>query len=146
MSRWDHLYDLKPQPIRDYLLDQLAKELERVIREFPPAVDHWEDPAAEARFAPLLAGGKRPSDLAVSTALWLARSDLLRDFEAVDQFMRNGGLEGLGSHEDRELCHFLWRFLVDECLAFAEATQSRFKHADLADVLSRLERRLSLVQ
>jgi hypothetical protein len=143
MGRWDHLYDAKSRPIGDYLLDELAKDFERDIREWPPAVDGWEDMAELARYGPLLASGKRPSDLAVRTALWLARADLLREFEAVDAFMRGGGLdEKLGSAEDRELCRFLWRFFVDKCLAFAEASQSRFKHRDLAEALVRLEQRL----
>ncbi len=82
----------------------------------------------------------------MQTAIWLARSDLLREFEAVDQFMRGGGLdERLGSDEDRELCRFLWQFFVEECLSFSEACNSRFKHADLAEALSRLEKRLFIV-
>src|ERR1700733_3113049 len=93
MGRWDHLYEAKARPIGDYLLDELAKKLEKDVREFPPTVETWDDPAAEARYAPLLASGKRPSDLAVQTAIWLARQDLLREFEAVDHFMRNGGLD-----------------------------------------------------
>jgi len=146
MSRWDHLYDAKPRPIGDYLLDELAKNLEQEVRNFPPDVAFGEDPAAEARYAPLLASGRRPSDVAVQTAIWLARSDLLHEFEAVDRFMRNGGLDQrLGSEEDRELCRFLWQFFVEECLAFSEACDSRFKRADLAEALARLERRLFAV-
>jgi len=146
MARWDHLYDAKARPIGDYLLDELAKQLEQDVRNFPPDVAFGEDPAAEARFAPLLASGKKPSDVAVQTAIWLARNDLLRELEAVDQFMRNGGLDQrLASAEDRELCHFLWQFFVEECLAFSEACQSRFKRAELAEALARLERRLFAV-
>jgi hypothetical protein len=146
VGRWDYLYEAKSRPIADYLLDELAKQLERDVREFPPAVEVWEDPAARARYAPLLASGKKPSDIAVQTAIWLARNDLLREFEAVDQFMRGGGLdERLGSPEDRELCRFLWQFLIEECLAFSEACESHFKHADLAEALSRLEKRLFAV-
>jgi hypothetical protein len=146
MGRWDYLYDAKSRPIGDYLLDELAKQLEKEVRGFPPEVDFGEDPAAAARYGPLLASGKKPSDVAVQTAIWLARNDLLREFEAVDQFMRNGGLEErLGSDEDRELCRFLWQFLVEECLAFSEASNSRFKHADLAEALARLEKRLFAV-
>jgi hypothetical protein len=143
MGRWDHLYDAKSRPVGDYLLDELAKDFERDIRQFPPVVESWDDPAAQARYGPLLASGVQPTELAVRTALWLARADLRREFEAVDQFMRGGGLdEKLGSAEDRELCRFLWRFFVDKCLEFSEASQSRFKHADLAEALSRLEKRL----
>jgi hypothetical protein len=143
MGRWDHLFDAKSRPIGDYLLDELAKDFERDLREFPTQVESWEDPAAERRYAALLQSGRRPSEMAVRTALWLARADLRREFEAVDEFMRNGGIdERLGAPEDRELCRFLWRFFVDKCLEFSEASQSRFKHADLAEALSRLEARL----
>ncbi len=146
MGRWDYLYDVKSRPIGDYLLDELAKQLERDVRGFPPSVDFEENAAAAARYGPLLASGKKPSDIAVQTAIWLARSDLLRELEAVDQFMRGGGLdERLGSVEDRELCRFLWQFFVEECLAFSEACNGRFKHADLAEALARLEKRLFAV-
>lgn len=143
MGRWDYLHDVKSRPIRDYLLDELAKDLEHDLREFPPRLGEWEDPAMQARYAPLLASGVRPSELAIRTAIWLSQADLRREFAAIDAFLRSGGLEEkLRSPDDRELCAFLWRFLVDKCLAFAEATQSRVRHADLADALARLEQRL----
>lgn len=146
MGRWDYLYDAQARPISDYLLDELARDLERDVRQFPPEIQEWQDAATQAKYAPLLASGKQPSELAVRTAIWLAQADMRREFEAVDAFMRAGGLDDrLGSDEDRELCRFLWRFLVDKCLAFAEATHSRIKHADLAEALARLEKRLYLV-
>src|SRR5262249_53319916 len=121
----------------------LAEALADDVRAFPPVVDAWEDDAAEKRFAPLLASGVKPSEMAVRTAIWLAQADLRREFDAVDKFMRDGGLDDrLGSATDRDLCQFLWRYLEDKCLAFAEATQSRFRRADLADALGRTERQL----
>ncbi|HUB09050.1 MAG TPA: hypothetical protein VMB50_18720 [Myxococcales bacterium] len=142
-SRWDFLYDVKPQPIGDFLLDKLAEVLEEDIRAFPPEVTDWQDEAAKARFERAVAAGHGPSELAVRTAIWLAQADLRREFEAVDEFMRGGGLDDrLGSDDDRELCRFLWHFLEDKVLSFAEATQSRFKRAELADALARLEKRL----
>ena len=114
MARWDHLYDAQARPIGDYLLDELARELERDVRGFPRSGEVGE-PAARARFALLLASAQKPSELAVRTAIWLAQADLRREFEAVDQFMREGGLDDkLGSPEDRELCRFVWGFLVDQ--------------------------------
>ncbi len=143
MGRWDYLYDVQKQPIGDWLLDRLAEELANDLRSFPPPVDEWEDATTRARFAPLLASGAQPSELAVRTAIWLAQADLRREFEAVDEFIRNGGLDNrLGSVPDRELCQFLWRYLEDKCLAFAEATHSRFKRSDLADALGRVEKLL----
>jgi hypothetical protein len=143
MGRWDWVYDLKSQPVGDYLLDKLAENLEADVKHFPPQVDGWEDEATQKRFEPLLATGRQPSELAVRTAIWLVQADLRREFEAVDEFMRNGGLDDrLGSPEDRELCRFLWRFLEDKVLAFAEASQSRFKRAELAEAMTKLEKRL----
>jgi len=143
VGRWDFLYDLKARPIGDWLLDRLAEELAADVRAFPPPVDEWEDEVTRTRFAPLLAGGARPSEVAVRTAIWLAQADLRREFEAVDQFVRQGGIdERLGSPDDRELCQFLWRYLEDKCLAFAEATRSRFTRAQLADALARTEKQL----
>ncbi|MHB1843277.1 MAG: hypothetical protein ACYCWW_00400 [Deltaproteobacteria bacterium] len=144
MGRWDFLYDIERQPIGDWLLDRLAEELEKDVRAFPPpSIEGWENDEATRRFEPLLLGGRRPSEAAIRTALWLAQADLDREFEAVDAFMRSGGLDSrLGSPEDRELCQLLWRFLVDKVLAFSEATHSRFKRRELASTIARLERRL----
>jgi hypothetical protein len=144
LGRWDFLYDLEARPIGDWLLDRLAEELANDIRAFPPRIEAWEDEQARIRYAPLLETGAQPSEVAVRTAIWLAQSDLRREFEAVDQFMRGGGIDNrLGSSTDRELCRFLWRYLEDKCLAFAEATRSRFKRGDLADALGRVEKLLS---
>ncbi len=143
MGRWDFLYEIERQPIGDWLLDRLAEELEKEIRAFPPAVDGWENEAARRRFEPLLASGRRPSDEAVRLALRLARLDVAREYEAVDEIVRSGGVEAtLRDPEDRELCQFLWRYLEDKLLDFAEATRSRFKRPELAGALDKLERRL----
>jgi hypothetical protein len=142
-SRWDWMYDLKARPIGDYLIDRLAEELERDVREFPPTIDEWHSEEERLRTEPILASGKIPSEMAIRTAIWLAQADLRHEVEAVDQFMRSGGIdERLGDAEDRQLCRFLWQYLEDKVLAFAEATQSRFRRAELADALARLERRL----
>jgi hypothetical protein len=142
-SRWDWLYELKARPIGDYLLDRLAEELERDLKEFPPAVDEWQSEEERRRTQPILDAGKRPSEMAIRTAIWLAQADLRHEVEAVDQFMRAGGIdERLGDSDDRQLCRFLWQYLEDKVLAFAEATQSRFRRVELADALARLERRL----
>jgi len=142
-SRWDWMYDLQARPIGDYLLDRLAEELERDLREFPPEVDEWHREEDRLRTAPILASGKVPSEMAIRTAIWLAQADLRHEVEAVDQFMRAGGIdERLGDADDRQLCRFVWQYLEDKVLSFAEATQSRFKRAELADALARLERRL----
>jgi hypothetical protein len=143
MGRWDFLHEVKARPIGDWLLDRLAEELATDLRQFPPAIDAWEDDDAKSQFAPLLASGVRPSDTAVRLAIWLAQADLRREFEAVDQFMREGGIDDrLGSPTDRALCRFVWRYLEDKTLAFAEATQSRFKRSELADALHRTEKLL----
>jgi hypothetical protein len=143
LGRWDFLRELKARPIGDWLLDRLAEELAKDVRDFPPEIDAWEDEESRKRFAPLLASGAQPSETAVRTAIWLAQADLRREYEAVDQLVKGGGIDNrLGSPADRDLCRFLWRYLEDKCLAFAEATQSRFKRADLADALRRTEKLL----
>ncbi len=143
MNRWERLYETKPQRAGEFLLDRLAEALEKDIRDFPPAVEAWEDEASRARWGPLLTSGRKPGETAVRTAIWLAAADLRREIEAVDRFVRDGGIDArLGSPEDRELCRFLWRFLTDKVLAFAEACQTRFTRAELAGALARLERRL----
>ena len=42
-GRWDYLVDRKPQPLKDYVLDQVADRLARHLEAWPPGIDEWLD-------------------------------------------------------------------------------------------------------
>ncbi len=144
-SRWDHLYDLKPVPLTEHFLEEAAKLLAQDLAKWPLEVEAWATPADQARFGPLVASDSaRPDDAVWTAAFSLARLELEREFEQIDDYMRNERWRavtppGMGV----EQLHFLTRFLTEQMLGIAEATEGRLKRPMLVDLLSRLERRLA---
>jgi hypothetical protein len=143
MGRWDHLADQKPQPIRDKVLDLVADELTVEIRAWPPRTEEWLDPALLARFEPVLKRTGMPELDTLRVACELARLDLLREFEPIDQFWRSQqASELLPTPLEAETAQFLIRWLLESALSFQEAVQHRFRRAELAGLVERVEDRL----
>lgn len=144
-SRWDHLYDLKPVPLTEHFLEEASKLLAQDLAKWPPEVEGWATPADQARFGPLVAeGSTRPDDAVFTAAFALARLELEREFEQIDDYMRNERWRAVtppGTGVEQLL--FLTRFLTEQMLGIAEATEGRIKRPMLVDLLSRLERRLA---
>ena len=142
MGRWDHLADQKPVAVRDKLLDLVADELTQELRAWPPAVE-WLDPSLQARFEPGLRRAGRPELDTARVACELARLELLREFDLIDQFWRSQRQHQLLPSElEHETAQFLVRWLIESALSFQEAVKHRFKHAELASLIERVEDRL----
>ncbi|HEX9603410.1 MAG TPA: hypothetical protein VF973_06615 [Myxococcales bacterium] len=143
MGRWDHLVDRKPQELKDYVLDQVADRVAAELRSWPPALDEWLDESARRRFRAAI---DRPSAPGVSTlrvACEMARRELLRDYDLIDQFWRSGPHRELLSDELEETtAHFVIQYLVDAALAFQELAQGKFARSDLVALLEKIEDRL----
>ena len=143
MGRWDFLADQKPQTIRDKVLDLVADELTGEIRAWPPRTSEWIDAALLARFEPVLARSGVPELDTLRVACELARLELLREVEQVDRFWRGPQARSLlPSPLEEETAQFLVRWLVESALEFQEAVQHRFKRAELAQLVERVEDRL----
>jgi hypothetical protein len=143
-SRWDRLFDLKPVPIADHLVEELSRLLASELARWPLAVEEWTNPAEEARFRPVLAG-PRPDARAFEAAFLLARLELQREIERIDDFMRNERWRAFVPPGAGYLSMlFLSRWLVEQLLAIAERTEGRLKRPQLVDLLARCERRLRL--
>ena len=144
MGRWDHLYELKPVPLSEALVEEAARLLAQDLALWPPAVESWTSEQDAARFGPLLAAGApRPEAGVWAAAFRLARLELMREFEQIDEFMRSEGWRahfGPGAGLDQMI--FLSRYLTEHMLSLAEATEGRIKRAQLVDLLLRAERRL----
>lgn len=142
-SRWDHLFDLKPIPLVDHLLDEVARLLAKDLQAWPPPVQDL-DAATLGEFAPLFTEATRRPDPAVYTeALRLARWDLAREFDAFDDYVRNKRyLERGLSPDDRVPLLFLTRWLTEQMLGLGEATQGRIKRPLMRTCLDRLEAQL----
>src|SRR3982751_4209250 len=60
MSRWDRILEQKPQELKDYVLDRVAEQLAKDLRDFPPPIEEWLDEAVKARYAQVMARVARP--------------------------------------------------------------------------------------
>ncbi|WP_224365280.1 hypothetical protein [Hyalangium versicolor] len=146
-SRWDHLFEAKPVPVLDHLLEEVAKLLAKDLSKWPPPVQEL-DLDVGGTFAPLfLEATPRPSQAVYEEALRLSRWELEREFEAYDDYMRNKRyLERGLAPTDRLALLFLNRWLVEQMLGLGEATEGRVKRPMMRQVLDKVEARLRLVQ
>jgi hypothetical protein len=146
-SRWDHLFETKPIPILDHLLEEVARLLTQDLSQWPPPVQEL-DLDVGGTFAPLfLEPPPRPSPAVYDEALRLSRWELEREFEAYDDSMRNKRyLERGLAPTDRLALLFLNRWLVEQMLGLGEATEGRVKRPMMLQILDKVEARLRRVQ
>jgi hypothetical protein len=112
------------------------------MRAWPLEIAEWASPQEESRFRPL-AVLPRPDARVYEAAFRLARLDLMHEFEQIDDFMRNERWrEFTASGQGVDAMLLISRFLTEQMLALAEATEGRVKRPQLVDILLRAERRL----
>jgi hypothetical protein len=146
-SRWDYLFETKPVPLMDHLLEEVAKLLAKDLQRWPPPVQEL-DLEVGSQFAPLFTEpSPRPARAVYDEALRLSRWELAREHEAYDDYMRNKRyLEHGLAPTDRLALLFLNRWLVDQLLGLGEATEGRINRRLMQQCLDRLEARLRWVQ
>jgi hypothetical protein len=142
-SRWDLLLEQRPIPLVEHLLEEVAKLLANDLRGWPPPIEEL-DPALGVRFAPLLGPDvPRPEEALFEEAFRLARWELEREVEAVDEYMRNRRWELRGLAPDRkQALLFVSRWLVEQLLSLREYTHSKISRPMLIDCLERTARYL----
>jgi len=142
--RWDYLYELKPIPLTEHLVAEAARLVAQDLACWPLAVQEWARPEDAARFARLLApGAPRPGPAVYAAAFHLARLELMREVEQIDDYMRNERWrEVTAPGTGFEALLLISRYLVEQMLAINEATQGRIKRPVLIDLLQRAERHL----
>jgi hypothetical protein len=143
-SRWDFIYDIKPVPIAAHVIEELSKLLAKDLDRWPPDVHAGATGADEARFRNLFEpGAKRPDDKVFRAAFKLARWELQREYEIIDDFMRNERWRAYTERGDGyDAMILLSRLLTEQMLAIIEATGGRIKRPQLVDCLQRMEKRL----
>jgi hypothetical protein len=141
-SRWDHLFESKPIPLMDHLLEEVARLLAKDLERWPPPVEEI-DLDTGGTFAPLFTEPRPPPSRPVyDEAMRLARWELAREFDAYDEYMRNKRyLERGLVPDDRLPLLFLSRWLVEQMLGLGEATEGRVTRALMRQCLDRLEAR-----
>lgn len=145
-SRWDFVFDLKPIPLVDHLLEEVAKLVARDLARWPLPVQELDADTGRTFAALLLPDARRPADAVFHEAFRLARWELERDLEASAEYMRNRRyLEHGITESDRRALLFVSRWLVEQLLSLNEATSGRIKRPQLVDCLDRIRRRFSQV-
>ncbi len=140
MGRYDWLYELKPVPLKDKVMDEVARHVARDLRGWPPPVEEWLSEKERARFAPLYDDPVRPDDSLLRYACRIVRLELNREYEAIDYEMRNERWREHGSSErDGESMQLLVRWLVDVLLAVREHSGQRLTRRDLMEIVDRIE-------
>jgi hypothetical protein len=139
--RWDHLYDLQRQPVKEVLLARFAEELAGRIEGWPPGDVEWVTEELRRRWSAGLEAAPREEVLRL--ALELARLDLLREHEAFEEAMRNRAPAACRGPADEAALQLLVLYATEECLALKEwAEGARLTRSDLAGAILQVERRL----
>jgi hypothetical protein len=146
-SRWDYLFETKPVPLMDHLLEEVAKLLAKDLQSWPPPIQEL-DLEVGGQFAPLFTEpSPRPAPAVQEEALRLSRWELAREHDAYDDYMRNKRYLAHGlAPTDRLALLFLNRWLVDQMLGLGEATEGRVNRRLMQQCLDRLEARLRPAQ
>jgi hypothetical protein len=139
--RWDHLYDLRKQPVKEVVLSRFAEELADRLRAWPPSDVEWLSEELRRRHAAGLQGP--PRDEVLRLGLELGRLDLLREHEPFDQAMRNRAPVVCQGPADEAALQLLVLYVGEECLSLKEwAEGAKLTRADLARAVDLAERRL----
>jgi len=138
--RWDYLYERQTQPVKEHVLDRFSAELARELEAWPPAELEWSSDAERARWS---AGAEaHPRDDVVRLALEVARLDLAREFERIDEHLAREA-HRLQTPSEEAALHLLARLVSEACLELKErADRMRLSRADLLSAVDRTERRL----
>jgi hypothetical protein len=137
-SKWDLVLGTRPVPIIEHLMTEVARLFAKDLAAWPPAIEAFDD-ATGAKVRELLeAHPNRPDPRVYREAFELARLDLSREFEALDDYWRNqrwlaAGLEA----REKGMLQFLSRFMTEQLLALGEATEGRIDRQRMLDVLDR---------
>ena len=139
--RFDHLYDVQKQPVKEVVLSRFAEELADRLRAWPPADVEWLSEELRRRHGAGLSGP--PRDEVLRLGLELSRLDLLREHEPFDEAMRNRAPLVCQGPADEAALQLLVLYVGEECLSLKEwAEGAKLTRADLARAVDLVERRL----
>lgn len=139
--RYDWLYERQKQPVKAYILERFAGELADEVAAWPPPDLEWESEALRRRFE--AGAAAPPREAVVRVALELARLDLQREFDAVEQRLSSDAGGALQSEAERAAAHLLLRLFTERCLSLKEyAEGAHLTRQDLVGALDLVERRL----
>lgn len=136
-SKWDLLLAAKPIPVQEHLLLECSRLFANDLGQWPlPMVESDSGTAALVAASPL-----RPGPIVFREAFRLARWELEHNFEAQDEYHRNRRWQEAGlTASERPLLMLIGRFVEEQLLGLAEATQGRIKRPALLRLLDLTEK------
>ncbi len=141
---YEWLYELRPVPIKEKVIEEVARHILRDLERWPPPVEAWQDDASAARFEPLYEDPRRPPPALWRRALQLVRWEMEHEYEAIDDTMRNERWREDGGGEQAHMALLLiWRWLTEVLLAVREHSRQALTRADLIEVIDRIEPHLA---
>src|SRR5688572_6687911 len=88
-SRWDFLFDQKPIPLMEHLVQEASQRLGDDVLRWPLPIQEV-DPTVGQTFLPLVSGQlPKPGPDVLREAFRLARWDLSHEVQAYDDYMRH---------------------------------------------------------
>ncbi|MFW6369525.1 MAG: hypothetical protein ACOC0J_02965 [Myxococcota bacterium] len=144
MGRYDWLYELRPVPIKEKVIEEVARHVAGDLESWPPPIEEWLSETDRERFSALYEEPSPPGRGLLRYSFAIVRLELQREFEAIDYEMRNETWREHGSTEkDRLSMLLLVRWLTDVLLAVSERSGQRLTRADLVRIVDEIERRLA---
>ena len=144
MGRYDWLYELKPVPIKEKLLDELAAHLAGELRAWPPEVQAFRNENEARRYHRLVMADFRPDAHLLTYACHLVRLELEGRFDQLEAESRSDRWHAVVSGPaGQEALRFTVEWLLHALLEVKEVLETRLKRQDLIEVLGRIERRLA---
>lgn len=140
-KRYEPLLEAKAVPVKDALIDLLAKELVEMCQTFPPEERQieWHDESLRRRLEGRVAELPRPDPKLVEEISRLVVWDLERELDAIDHYFRNekyGDACPTPRHVDT--LHVLWRVGVEVLLTRKDEVQHFLKRTDLVEAAGKL--------
>lgn len=139
-KRYEPLLEAKAQPVREVLIDLLAKELYEFVDAFPPeeGAFAWQDEALRKKFAGRLDALPKVDEQMAELLSRLWQMDLLHEVDAIDHLFRNELYkEACPTEAHVGALHLLWRAGVEYLLSRKEEAGTHLKRRDLVEAAAK---------
>ncbi len=146
MRDWEWLEGVKSQSPSEVAIAELGKLLAEELGNWPPQVE-WDSEEQRRPYEKLLApGSATPSATVFVEALKLARWELEREDEALNQYLRNHHLErACPLQSEQQAATFLQLYFVEAFYELIERTENRVKRREIIAGWDTLQRRILAV-
>ena len=142
-KRYEPLLEAKSVPVREALIDLIAKELCEMCESFPPeeASIEWQDEALRRRLQGRLRDLPRIDGAMADLVSRLLVLDLSHEVEAIDHLFRNEGYrDACPSDAHLDAVKLCWRAGLELLYQRKDEVSGHLKGTDLIDIAERFPR------